>query len=68
MKHIESGDKPFSFEDARNKRIQNFHSAAEEATKIELGNSDKDIESLLKEVKGTNILHHQHCCSYKKRI
>jgi len=36
-------------------RIKNFHNAASEATKT-AGSNDKDIESLIKEVKGSSVL------------
>lgn len=52
----DTSTKEFDNEEARNLRIQNFHSAAEVATKSTLGDNDRDMESLLQEVPGTKIL------------
>lgn len=46
---------------ARSERIQNFHAAANKATTMELGNNDKDIESILTEVTGTSVLVKLQC-------
>lgn len=41
---------------ARSVRAQNFHKTATEATKLEKDPNDKGLDSLIKEVKGTEIL------------